>query len=100
MGASQAVGFIPSAYMSATDESAPVDRTTLQPGRRVSKAGLESLRSSTPMVSSPGGDDDGGEGEGAIDVEGRQKGRPSPSPGPDLERDAVTPGVEGRLGWV
>jgi hypothetical protein len=29
-----------------TDDSAPVDRLTLQPGRRASKAGLESLRGS------------------------------------------------------
>jgi len=54
-----------------------VDRATLQPGRRVSKAGLESLR---PLAAvSP---------------------RPS-SPAEDGKREhASTPGSEGRLGWV
>ncbi|EIW69382.1 hypothetical protein TREMEDRAFT_62249 [Tremella mesenterica DSM 1558] len=64
---------------------APVDRTTLQPGRRVSKAGLESLRPlasvnpSTSPRTSPG---------------------LSPSPGGKEGNHAVTPGGEGRLNWV
>ncbi|KAK4683871.1 hypothetical protein P7C73_g6348, partial [Tremellales sp. Uapishka_1] len=54
---------------------APVDRTTLQPGRRVSKAGLEGLR---PLNTTT-----------------------SPSPSPDGGNGhATTPGGDGRLGWV
>ncbi|OCF71766.1 hypothetical protein I204_07829 [Kwoniella mangroviensis CBS 8886] len=69
---------------------APVDRTTLQPGRRVSKAGLESLRPlNTTSITSP---------------------KPSPSPSPALggnlkENDkrinhSVTPAGDGPLKWV
>ncbi|WWD10042.1 hypothetical protein V865_008175 [Kwoniella europaea PYCC6329] len=69
---------------------APVDRTTLQPGRRVSKAGLESLRPlNTTSITSP---------------------KPSPSPSPALGSDlkendkrikhSVTPAGDGPLKWV
>ncbi|ORY24985.1 hypothetical protein BCR39DRAFT_545481 [Naematelia encephala] len=60
---------------------APVDRTTLQPGRRVSKAGLESLR--------------------PLDMTSTQL-SPSPSlgPGEEVRKESTTPGGEGRLGWV
>ncbi|WWD16052.1 hypothetical protein CI109_100477 [Kwoniella shandongensis] len=63
---------------------APVDRTTLQPGRRVSKAGLESLRPlNSTSSTSP---------------------RPSPTPSPAGKRGdrhhAATPGTEGALRWV
>ncbi|ORX39992.1 hypothetical protein BD324DRAFT_576043 [Kockovaella imperatae] len=63
---------------------APADRTTLQPGRRVSKAGLESLRSLRPVhdKTSPSSDP-----------------RPSPQPGEE-QKAALTPGTDGRLGWV
>ncbi|KAL7419475.1 hypothetical protein Q5752_006313 [Cryptotrichosporon argae] len=52
---------------------APADRTTLQPGRRASKAGLESMRALSST---------------------------SPRPLTDDRKDAHTPGAEGRLGWV
>ncbi|WVF72110.1 hypothetical protein IAT40_006922 [Kwoniella sp. CBS 6097] len=66
---------------------APVDRTTLQPGRRVSKAGLESLR---PLQTT------------SITAQG---GRPSPAPSPSLKDGghgghAATPAGEGPLKWI
>ncbi|WWC61021.1 uncharacterized protein I303_103599 [Kwoniella dejecticola CBS 10117] len=76
---------------------APVDRTTLQPGRRVSKAGLESLRplnttSITPTSSSGS----------------HTAARPSPSLGPGgggeskdkQHKHSVTPAGDGPLKWV
>ncbi|WVQ78419.1 hypothetical protein IAT38_000505 [Cryptococcus sp. DSM 104549] len=62
---------------------APVDRTTLQPGRRVSKAGLESLR---PLNTTTG-----------------PSPKPSPAPSPGVggkHPHAATPGGEGPLRWV
>ncbi|WVR05164.1 hypothetical protein IAU60_002176 [Kwoniella sp. DSM 27419] len=66
---------------------APFDRTTLQPGRRVSKAGLESLRPLNMADSAPT----------AI--------RPSPVPSPSIREGvdrnhAATPAAEGQLRWV
>ncbi|WVW82985.1 hypothetical protein I302_105001 [Kwoniella bestiolae CBS 10118] len=67
---------------------APVDRTTLQPGRRVSKAGLESLRPlNTTSITTP---------------------KPSPSPGLGQGSEykdrgikhSVTPAGDGPLKWV
>ncbi|WVQ98806.1 hypothetical protein IAU59_005937 [Kwoniella sp. CBS 9459] len=69
---------------------APVDRTTLQPGRRVSKAGLESLRPlQTTSITGPGTQGD----------------RPSPAPSPSLKDGghgghAATPAGEGPLKWI
>lgn len=62
---------------------APVDRQTLQPGRRASKAGLESLRS----LSTAQTDDTD---------------RPSPQPTPTLggKHESHTPGTESRVGWI
>ncbi|WWC89944.1 uncharacterized protein L201_004873 [Kwoniella dendrophila CBS 6074] len=67
---------------------APVDRTTLQPGRRVSKAGLESLRPLKTTSISP------------------QKPSPTPSPGINGEskdnnrKHSKTPAGDGPLKWV
>jgi hypothetical protein len=55
-----------------------VDRMTLNPGRRVSKAGLESLRPNDNTRASP-----------------------LTSPGIiDDDKKFATPGVEGRLDWI
>lgn len=65
-----------------------MDRTTLQPGRRVSKAGLESLRPlNTTSITSP---------------------KPSPTPSPgingeskdDNRKHSKTPAGDGPLKWV
>ncbi|KAI9637836.1 uncharacterized protein MKK02DRAFT_22401 [Dioszegia hungarica] len=56
----------------------PVDRSTLQPGRRASKAGLESLRGLAGITSA----------------------RPSPQPSPGVEGGSSTPSAGGRLGWI
>ncbi|OCF45442.1 hypothetical protein I317_00688 [Kwoniella heveanensis CBS 569] len=69
---------------------APVDRTTLQPGRRVSKAGLESLR---PLQTT------------SITAARGQGSRPSPAPSPSLKDGghgghAVTPAGDGPLKWI
>ena len=55
---------------------APVDRATLQPGRRVSKAGLESLRSLSST-----------ERNVEVNVE-------------EVNRMTSTPDIESRVGWV
>ncbi|TYJ56669.1 hypothetical protein B9479_002599 [Cryptococcus floricola] len=74
---------------------APVDRTTLQPGRRVSKAGLESLR---PLNTTPIN------GAGPASDDGQTKDpRPSPRPSPRLGMGgghAMTPAGDGPLRWI
>ncbi|WVQ71763.1 hypothetical protein IAR50_001304 [Cryptococcus sp. DSM 104548] len=73
---------------------APVDRTTLQPGRRVSKAGLESLRplnTTTPITGA------------GLPSDGSTDGRPSPRPSPPLGMgggQAMTPAGDGPLRWI
>ncbi|WWC69365.1 uncharacterized protein I206_103304 [Kwoniella pini CBS 10737] len=66
---------------------APVDRTTLQPGRRVSKAGLESLRPLNTTSITP-----------------TNNSRPSPGLGGELKdkqiKHSVTPAGDGPLKWV
>ncbi|WVN86723.1 uncharacterized protein L203_101895 [Cryptococcus depauperatus CBS 7841] len=84
---------------------APVDRTTLQPGRRVSKAGLESLRplvattiSSTPLIITTGLD---GLSDGTQQVQpDRLRPSPRPSPGARLDGHAMTPAGDGPLKWI
>ncbi|XAO22662.1 hypothetical protein I312_101435 [Cryptococcus bacillisporus CA1280] len=87
---------------------APVDRTTLQPGRRVSKAGLESLRtfmitstdrSSPSAVSSNSGSIDN---EHQINNSNGPETRPSPRPSPGMGKEghAMTPAGDGPLRWI
>ncbi|WRT67225.1 uncharacterized protein IL334_004191 [Kwoniella shivajii] len=68
---------------------APVDRTTLQPGRRVSKAGLESLRPLNITSST---------------ITTRASPIPSPHLGPGVDgkagKHSVTPAGDGPLKWV
>jgi hypothetical protein len=66
---------------------APVDRTTLQPGRRASKAGLESLRT-------------GVDGDVSLRVETGPEGLKPDDDDKRKGKGAVTPGGEGPLKWV
>lgn len=77
--------------MAKLTSRAPVDRTTLQPGRRASKAGLESLRIPSGNTSTDKqldvGSSTGPEGDREEDDKAKGKG-------------AVTPGGEGPLKWI
>lgn len=87
---------------------APVDRATLQPGRRVSKAGLESLRTfmitstdrpSPPAVSLNSGSIDN---EHQINNSNGPETRPSPRPSPGMGKEghAMTSAADGPLRWI
>lgn len=56
----------------------PVDKSTLQPGRRASKAGLESLRTLSTLTSA----------------------QSSPHPSPSAEGRSLTPSANSRVGRI
>lgn len=84
---------------------APVDRTTLQPGRRVSKAGLESLRPfliTSTDASSSAAPNNGDNIDSERQVNNGSEARPSPraSPGMGMGGHAMTPAGDGPLKWI